>query len=168
MCRIANAPSWELSRKRRNKDGNERKSDVYKEGKRRIQSQASIGLDDYAEEGDHGIAVAVPHQSRPRKRQCLGLAGPDEPSSASVESQQVAKTAHHTFTNLHRPEPSRLLYPETQPSTAPSSIHQSVAPGQRHMAPQSPGLRPENPQFTGLLGETNISLQDYNENLPIS
>ncbi|ROW01131.1 hypothetical protein VSDG_02835 [Cytospora chrysosperma] len=59
LCRIANAPSWELSRKRRNKDGNERKSDVYKEGKRRIQSQASIGLDDYAEEGDHGIAVAT-------------------------------------------------------------------------------------------------------------
>lgn len=46
MCRTANAPGWELERKRRNKNLNARRSKVLRESTKRTRSRASVDDDE--------------------------------------------------------------------------------------------------------------------------
>ncbi|KUI54529.1 hypothetical protein VP1G_01940 [Cytospora mali] len=124
MCRIANAPDWELERKRRNKDGNAKKGNYYKEGKKKMQSKRSSGGAENAGQGDgdlSGVADEEPREARPRKRQRrapkTSAAPAQQPSTrvANFGDQQVPALGQPRVINPGLPQLSNQAFAAAPP-----------------------------------------------------
>ncbi|KUI63507.1 hypothetical protein VM1G_10239 [Cytospora mali] len=138
MCRIANAPNWELERKRRNKDGNAKKGNYYKEGKKKMQSKGSTGGAENPGQGDgdlSGVANEEPREARPRKRQRrapkTSAAPAQQPSTlvANFGDQQVPALGQPRIINPGLPQLSNQVFAAAPPPMGlPPRVQLPTAP----------------------------------------